>query len=118
MGGSAPSMPEADGIDASSLSRYASPDEVSESYSKLDFVLGRLLFRPADESGVGGSSLLPRSTLESMRGRPSPVESMRGRAASKESWLVNAPGSWAKPGSCSNGVRPDDEDTKGKEDEV
>lgn len=38
---------------------------------------------PDEFSGVGGSRRPPRSTFESIRGRPRPVESMRGRVASK-----------------------------------
>ena len=37
----------------------------------------------APDSGVGGSKRVPKSTFESILGRPRPVESIRGLVASK-----------------------------------
>ena len=68
------------------VAEVAAVDNIPMSWGSCKSVGSRLLGRSVD-SGVGGSRRVPRSTLESIRGRPSPVESILGRVASKLSPL-------------------------------
>ena len=68
------------------VAEVAAVDNIPMSWGSCKSVGSRLLGRSGD-SGVGGSRRVPRSTLESIRGRPSPVDSILGLVASKLSPL-------------------------------